>query len=89
MKENVLTIKDKKGNKKEYRILFNIESYEENKNYIICTDDTKNSKGEINVHALTYQISAAGNMTKLKHIEKKEEYDFLEKILTSLESENE
>lgn len=87
MKENTLTIKDKKGNKKEYRILFNIESFEEEKNYVICTDDTKTKNGEINIHALTYVLSPAGNMTKLKHIESKEEYDFIEKILKSLESE--
>ena len=87
MKENILTLKDKNGKKKEYRILFNIESVEENKNYAIYTDDTENENGEKNVYVLTYTLSASGNMTKLKPLENKEEYEFIEKILSSLESE--
>lgn len=87
MKENVISLKDKNGKKKDYRILFDIESYEDNKNFIIYTDDSKTKDGEIKVYASTYSISKSGNMTKLKPISDKEELDFIEKILSSIEGE--
>ena len=37
MEKNLLTLKDKNGNKIKYRILFNIEC--DNINYVIYTDD--------------------------------------------------
>ena len=45
MKDNYITLKDKKGNKKEYRILLNIEETTNNVNYVIYTDDSKNANG--------------------------------------------
>jgi len=88
MKNNYITLKDKKGNKKEYRILLNIEETTNNVNYVIYTDDSKNANGEVKAYASTYVLSEKGNMTKLKPVEMKEEFDFLEQILSSLE-ENE
>ena len=87
MKDNFLTLKDKKGNKKEYRILLDIESTVEKINYVIYTDESKNKNGEIN--ASTYELSPKGNMTKLKPVKSVEEFEFIQKILNSLEeSEN-
>jgi len=85
MKNNYITLKDKKGNKKEYRILLNIEETTNNVNYVIYTDDSKNSNGEVKAYASTYVLSEKGNMTKLKPVEMKEEFDFIEQILSSLE----
>lgn len=85
MKDNYITLKDKKGNKKEYRILLNIEETTNNVNYVVYTDDSKNDKGELKVFASTYVLSEKGNMTKLKPVEMKEEFDFIEQILSSLE----
>ena len=85
MKNNYITLKDKKGNKKEYRILLNIEETTNNVNYVIYTDDTKNANGEVKAYASTYVLSEKGNMTKLKPVEMKEEFDFIEQILSSLE----
>ncbi len=85
MKDNYITLKDKKGNKKEYRILLNIEETTNNVNYVIYTDDSKNANGEVKAYASTYVLSEKGNMTKLKPVEMKEEFDFIEQILSSLE----
>lgn len=85
MKDNYLILKDKKGNKKEYRILLNIENTTSDVNYVIYTDEHKNSDGSIRCYASTYILSDKGNMTKFKPVEMKEEFDFIEKILNSLE----
>ncbi len=85
MKDNYLTLKDKKGNKKEYRILLNIEC-DNNINYVIYTDDKKTKDGDIKAYASSYVLSDKGNMTKLKQVENKDELDFIEKILDSLET---
>ena len=44
MEKNLLTLKDKNGNKIKYRILFNIEC--DDINYVIYTEDKKNKSGE-------------------------------------------
>ena len=85
MKNNYISLKDKNGKKKDYRILFNIESSVDKINYVIYTDDTKTKEGEVKAYASTYELSDAGNMTKLKKVNKKEDYEFIEKILESLQ----
>ena len=85
MKDNYITLKDKKGKKKEYRILMNIEDTSNDVNYLVYTDDTKNKDGNIKTYASTYILSDKGNMTKFKELETQEEYEFIEKILYSLE----
>lgn len=85
MKDNYITLKDKKANKKEYRILLNIEDTTNDVNYLIYTDDTKRKDGSIKAYASTYVLSDKGNMTKLKPVEMKDEFDFIEKVLESLE----
>ena len=75
MKDNSLTLKDENGNKHEYRILLTVEDTNENKNgYVIC-------------YASSYVLSKKGNITKLKPVTEDEEFDFLSKVLGSLESE--
>ncbi len=85
MKDNYLTLKDKKGNKKEYRILLNIEC-DNDINFVIYTDDKKTKDGDITAYASSYVISEKGNMTKLKEVKNKDEIDFIKKILESLET---
>ena len=85
MKDNYLTLKDKNGNKKEYRIILNIEDTTNVVNYVVYTDESKNKDGSVKAYASTYVLSDKGNMTKLKPVELKEEFDFIEKILGSLE----
>ena len=85
MKDNTLVLKDSSGNKQEYRILLDIEDTTNKINYVIYTDDETNKKGETICYASTYVRSSKGNMTKLKPVIMKEEFDFIEKILSSLE----
>lgn len=85
MKNNILTLKDKNGEKKDYRILLDIEDTTNKINYVIYTDDVINDKGDVICYASTYVRSDKGNMTKLKPVIMKEEFDFIEKILGSLE----
>lgn len=85
MKNNYISLKDKNGKKKDYRILFNIESSNDKLNYIIYTDESKTKSGDIKAYASSYELSDAGNMTKLKKISKKEDFEFIEKILESLQ----
>ncbi len=86
MKDNILVLKDSSGNKQEYRILLDIEDTTNSVNYVIYTDDETNKDGEMVCYASTYVLSPKGNMTKLKPVETKEEFDFISKILDSLES---
>ena len=88
MKDNYLTLKDKNGKKKEYRILLDIEDTTNSVNYVIYTDDKKNSDGSTKAYASTYVLSEKGNMTKLKPVENEDEFNFIEKILESLETNN-
>ncbi len=85
MKDNTLNIKNKNGKQKEYRILFDIKSKEENKNFVIYTDNSKNKDGEIKAYASSYVLSAKGNMTKLKPVKDDSEFDFINKVLDSLQ----
>ena len=85
MKDNYIVLKGNDGSKKEYRVLLNIEDSTKNVNYIIYTDDKKNKNDEIMAYASTYEISDKGNMIKFKPVEMKEEYDFIEQVLSSIE----
>ena len=85
MKDNYLTLKDKNGKKKDYRILLDVEDTNSKVNYVIYTDDKKDKNGSIRCYASTYVLSDKGNMTKLKAVNDELEYDFLSNILESLE----
>ena len=69
----------------EYRILLDIEDTTNNVNYLIYTDDSKIDNDTIRTYASTYVLSDKGNMTKFKPVEMKEEFDFIEQVLSSLE----
>ena len=84
MKNNYLTLKDKKGKKKDYRIILDVKDTSSKLNYIIYTEDKKNSDGSIIAYASSYVLSEKGNITKLKALENSEEFDFLDNILSSL-----
>ena len=88
MKDNCLILKDKNGKKKEYRILLDIEDTTRNVNYVIYTDDKKNKDDSVKAYASTYVLSEKGNMTQLKPVENEDEFDFIEKILNSLDTDN-
>ena len=84
MKDNVITLKDSKGKKHEYRVLIDVENTSLKVNFIVYTDEEKNENGDVICYASTYVLSDKGNITKLKPVSKPEEFDFLSKILCSL-----
>ena len=88
MKDNYIKLKDKNGKKKEYRIILDVEDTSSKKNYVLYTEDKKDKNGSIIVYASSYILSPKGNMTKLKAVSTEEEFDFLDNILSSLETNN-
>ena len=84
MKDNFITLKDKNGKKKDYRILLDVEDTSSKVNYILYTEDKKNKDGSVIAYASSYVLSNKGNMTKLKALTTEEEFDFLNNILSSL-----
>ena len=68
MKDNLITLKDSKGKKHDYRILLDIEDKNSKLNYIIYTDESKDKEGNVICYASTYVLSDKGNITKLKSI---------------------
>jgi len=87
MKDNYITLKDSSGKKHDYRILLDIEDTNSKVNYMIYTDENKDKNGDLICYASTYVLSDKGNVTKLKPVCTEEEYDFIGRILESLESE--
>jgi len=87
MKDNFIKLKDSKGKNHEYRIILDIEDTSSKVNYIIYTNEDKNKNGDLICYASTYVLSAKGNITKLKPVSTDEEFDFIGRILESLESE--
>ena len=47
--------------------------------------ENRQKSGEIISYASSYVLSEKGNMTKLKPVTNREEFDFISKILSSLE----
>jgi len=85
MKDNYLTLKDKNGKKKDYRIILDVEDTSSKVNYVVYTEDKKSKDGSIIAYASSYVLSPKGNMTKLKALTEDEEFEFLDKILSSLQ----
>lgn len=84
MKKNSLKIKNEHGEEIEVRILFTVEDAKTLKNYIVYTDDqVENNK--IKTYVSTYELKA-DNIYELNPIKTEEEYDFVNKILNSLQN---
>ena len=88
MKDNIIKIKDKNGKTKEFRIILDIENNSTKVNYVIYTDDKKDKNGSIVAYASSYVLSPKGNMTKLNPLQNEEEFDFINEILSSLQTNN-
>lgn len=84
MEKNKLVIKNEKGESIEARILFTVEDAKTLKNYIVYTNDEKDSKGNIKTYASLYETDEQENKFNLFPITTDEEYNFINKILFSL-----
>lgn len=90
MEKNKHIIKNDKGESIEARVLFTVEDAKTSKNYIVYTNDEKDSKGNIKTYASLYEQGDDNDEFNLSPIKSDEEYDFINKILSSLsEKENE
>ena len=84
-KNNKFVVLNKDGEKVECEVLFTFESEETNKNYIVYTDNTKDSKGNIRVFASIYDPNDENG--ELLTIESDKEWNIVEAILNSIQEE--
>lgn len=85
MKKNSFTMIDEAGNEIVYDVLFTFESEETQKNYIVYTDNTKDSDGNVEVYASIYDPNDPHS--KLEAIETDKEWKVIETILETLQEE--
>ena len=76
---------DDKGKQVECEPLFTFESEETKKQYVVYTDNSKDSNGNIRVFASIYETGEKGN--KLLPIKSEKEWKVIETILTSIQEE--
>ena len=82
MKKNSFTMIDENGVEVTYDVLFTFESEETHKNYIVYTDNKKDSSGNIEVYASIYDPNS-----KLEAIQTEKEWKVIETILDTLQEE--
>lgn len=87
LKNNTFTCIDDNGNNIECRVLFTFDLKENNKNYIVYTDDTKDENGQLRTYASTYTPGV--EETELGAITTEEEWKMIEGILSSLAQKKE
>ena len=86
MDKNTFTVIDEFGKKKVCNVLFTFDSDETNKSYIAYTDNSKDSSGNIQVYASSYNPKNENEM-ELLPIETEKEWKVIEAILGSLQDE--
>ena len=79
MKKNILKLKDNEGNIKEYEVILIFKN--NNKDYIVYTDNKSNSDGCINVYA---NIFDSNDLSVFDNIETNEEWEEIERRLELL-----
>ena len=85
-KENTFKVIDKDGNEIEFEILFTFESDETNKNYMVYTDNTKDSEGNTKVYASVFKPDE--EPLELLPVETEREWRIIETIIESITEEN-
>lgn len=85
MKEenNVLKLINEEGKEITCDVLFTFDSEENNKSYIVYTDNTTDDTGSTKVYASIYDKS--GQNSNLMPIETEEEWNLIENILSSIQ----
>jgi len=85
-KRNKFIILNRNKEEVECEVLFTFESEETKKNYIVYTDNTKDSNGNIRVFASIYNPDSEDRA--LLPIESDKEWNVVEAILNSIQEEN-
>ena len=83
-RNNVMILKDDKGQEISVEILFTFTSNDNNNTYVVYSDHSKDSDGKEKVYAGIYLEEEA----VLNPIEDKEDYNIIENILATIESKN-
>lgn len=84
--KNTFTVINDEGKEIECSVLFTFDSDETKKSYIVYTDNTKDSNGNIKVYASIYDPKSIDSM-ELLPIETEKEWKVIEKILESIQEE--
>ena len=85
-KENTFKVIDKDGKEIIFEILFTFESDETHKNYMVYTDNTKDTDGNVRVYSSVF-IPDAEHL-ELLPVETEREWKIIETILDSIQEEN-
>ena len=83
--KQMLKITDKNGIETEYEVLGAFKFPENDKNYIVYTDNKNNEEGNLNVYASIYYLD---DNTRLDPIETEEEWTAVESMLELLKQKN-
>ena len=83
--KNQFKLVDENGKETIYDILFTFDSEETNKSYIVYTDNTTDTDGNIQVYASIYYPGS--ETTKLDPIETDKEWKIIETILSTIQEE--
>ena len=83
--QNQFKLKDEFGNETLYDVLFTFDSDETNKSYIVYTDNSLDDQGNVQVYASVYYPGTGS--TKLDPIETDKEWQWIEKILETIQEE--
>jgi uncharacterized protein YrzB (UPF0473 family) len=84
--KNKFTVLDENGEEVTCEILFTFNSEETNKDYMVYTDNTTDSEGNVKVYASIYDPKATN--TELIPIETDREWKIIETILESIQEES-
>jgi len=85
MEKNSFTLINDKGEEKTYDVLFTFDNDETKKSYIVYTDNTTDSTGNVEVYASIYDPN--NPHSKLEEIKTDKEWKVIETILSSIEEE--
>ena len=84
--KNIFTVMNDEGKEIECEVLFTFGSEETNKNYMVYTDNTTDTDGNVKVYASVYDPN--GDNTELLPIETEREWKIIETILESIQEQS-
>ena len=85
-KKNVFTVMNDEGKEVECEVLFTFDSEETNKSYMVYTDNTTDTDGNVKVYASVYDPN--GDNTELLPFETEREWKIIETILESIQEQS-
>lgn len=85
-KKNVFTVMNDEGKEVACEVLFTFDSEETNKSYMVYTDNTTDTDGNVKVYASVYDPK--GDNTELLPIETEREWKIIETILESIQEQS-